>query len=146
MVRLKAEIGELQVDLQIANDKLAKNWQNKGPSVLAHGQPSRKLSKQGDYTTMKQYYETHDPEWMDPDYGAEEPLYKCDNCGGEIYKGDVYYIINEKIWCEKCAKSPEVMRTEDFQQWIADQGYDEEYLKSLEQYHWKNIAGVDDLI
>lgn len=32
----------------------------------------------------------------------EEPEYICYNCGGEIYEGDKYYDVFDKIYCESC--------------------------------------------
>ena len=82
--------------------------------------------------------------YMD-DSQAEEPLFYCDRCGGEIYRGETYYIIDDKIWCEECAKK-DYINAKDFQLWIEEEGYDDEYLKTLEQEHWKYTAGVDDAV
>jgi hypothetical protein len=35
---------------------------------------------------------------------APEPpiVYECSCCGEPIYEGDIYYDINDDVWCEEC--------------------------------------------
>lgn len=35
---------------------------------------------------------------------ATEPpiVYKCSWCNEPIYEGDIYYDINDNVWCEEC--------------------------------------------
>lgn len=37
-----------------------------------------------------------------PNSDEDGKCYKCDECGYDIYEGDVYYRIEEMIICEEC--------------------------------------------
>lgn len=45
-----------------------------------------------DITKMEQFGTLHD----------EHSEYICHNCGEEIYEGETYYSVDEKIYCKSC--------------------------------------------